>query len=68
MTYIEYKNRVLPDDVLRYGDILSDIEYKSGGDYYRQYVILYNGRQWFLGKKNGKWISVMNVNLADARL
>ena len=56
------------DDILRYGIIVSDREYKTGGNFYRQYVILYDGRCWFLGKKNGEWISFRNVNLADARL
>ena len=56
------------DDILRYGVIVSDREYKSGRDFCREYTIEFDDKTWFLGKKNGAWIFVKCKNLADARL
>lgn len=43
------------DDILRYGTILSDREYTSGRDFYREYTIRLDGI-WFLVKRNGTWV------------
>ena len=57
-----------PNDVLRYGVIISDREERIWSDYYRQYTILCDGRYWFLGKKNGEWVSVRSCKFSGTRL
>lgn len=49
-------NQKICDDVLRYGEILEDKEFKCDGDNIRQYIIKYNSLRYVLTKCNGEWI------------
>lgn len=44
------------DDVLRYGNIISDKEFESEGKHVRQYIIIEDGEEYHLTKWNGEWV------------
>ena len=57
------EDMLICDDMLRYGDIVSDNEYIIDGACYRQYVINVEGMMgriysYHLTKKNGRWIYI----------
>lgn len=55
MTDIE---KEICSDVLRYGEILSDMEYfcESENVYVREYVVDYEGELYYMTKNNGEWV------------
>lgn len=55
MTDIE---KEICNDVLRYGEILSDMEhfYESENVYIREYVVNYEGELYHMTKNNGEWV------------
>lgn len=48
--------KLICDDILRYGEILSDNEFQDGNDFVRQYEIRYESECYLMTKLNGEWI------------
>ena len=55
MTYLE---SLFCDNILRYGQIIKDVQYSIRGNLYRRYSIKCDGNVYELTKRNGEWIYI----------
>lgn len=51
-------NQEICNDILRYGEIISDTEAEFENGWYRQYVVKYENEIYNMTKHNGEWIYI----------
>jgi hypothetical protein len=51
-------NQEICNDILRYGEVISDTETEFEDGWYRQYIIKYEGETYHMTKHNGEWVFI----------
>lgn len=51
-------NQEICNDILRYGEIINDIEFTEKDGCYRQYIIEYEDEIYYMTRHNGEWIFI----------
>lgn len=51
-------NQEICNDILRYGEIISDTETEFEDGWYRQYIVKYEGEAYHMTKHNGEWVFI----------
>jgi hypothetical protein len=51
-------NQEICNDILRYGEVISDTETEFEDGWYRQYIIKYEGETYHMTRHNGEWVFI----------
>lgn len=51
-------NQEICNDILRYGEVISDTEIEFKDGWYRQYIVKCDGDTYHMTRHNGEWIFI----------
>lgn len=51
-------NQGICDNILRYGEVISDTETELVDGWYRQYIVKCDGDTYHMTKHNGEWVFI----------
>jgi hypothetical protein len=51
-------NQEICNDILRYGEVISDTETEFEDGWYRQYIVECDGETYHMTKHNGEWVYI----------